>query len=106
MSNQILPTFVALAALISGLPAGMLVAAEPRVDLEIALEGGSVPTEARAWSEMLSKAGFSSVRIRSDKGDSPSLETLGTAQSPVYKVIGILTKANQLVVPRGQFGLI
>ena len=105
MSNQKLSTLVALAAILTALPVGMSLAAEPRVDLEIALEGGSVPTEARAWSEMLTKAGFSSVRIRSDKGDSPSLETLGTAQSPVYKVIGILTKANQLVVPRGQFGL-
>lgn len=105
MSNQILPTLVALAALLSGLPIGRSIAGEPRVDLEIALEGGSVPTEARAWSEMLTKAGFSSVRIRSDKGDSPSLETLGTAQAPAYKVIGILTNANQLIVPRGRFGL-
>src|SRR3954466_13126141 len=105
MSNHVLPTLVALAAVIAGLSAGISKAAEPRVDLEVALEGGSVPTEARAWSEMLTKAGFSSVRIRSDKEDSPSLVTLGTAQSPVYKVIGILTNANQLIVPRGRFGL-
>ncbi len=78
-------------------------AAEPRVDLEVALEPGGVPTEARAWTEMLSAAGFSSVRIRSGKDDAPAIEMRGTAQTPAYHVLGILTNANQLILPRGQF---
>src|SRR4051812_16143248 len=49
------------------------VAAEPRVDLEVISEPGFVVTDARAWSEMLSQAGFSSVRIKSGTADSPSL---------------------------------
>src|SRR5205823_2219195 len=32
-------------------------AAEPRVDLEVVTEPGFLPTEARAWSEMLTQAG-------------------------------------------------
>ncbi len=79
--------------------------AEPRVDLEVALEAGSVPTEARAWTEMLSAAGFSSVRIRGGKDDAPAIEKGGTAQAPAYRVVGILTNANQLILPRGRFGI-
>jgi hypothetical protein len=80
-------------------------AAEARVDLEVALEPGAVPTEARAWTEMLSAAGFSSVRIRSGKDEAPTVETRGTAQAPAYRVVGILTKSNQVILPRGRFGL-
>ena len=81
------------------------IAAEPRVELEIALEGNSIPAEARSWTEMLTQAGFSSVRIRGGQGDSPSLEASGTPQSPRYRVVGVLTPSNQLLVPKGRFGL-
>lgn len=96
---------LALAAVVSLFIAGQTLAAEPRVDLEVALEDGSVPTEARAWSDMLTQAGFSSVRIRSGKNDTPALQMVGTVLSPAYKVTGILTTTNQLVLPRGRFGL-
>jgi hypothetical protein len=80
-------------------------AAEPRVDLEVISEPGFIVTDARAWSEMLSQAGFSSVRIKSGTPDSPSLQTSGTASSPAYRVVGILTSENQLVLPKGRFKL-
>lgn len=79
--------------------------AEPRIDLEVAIEGGFVPTDARAWTDMLTQAGFGNVRMRGDRGDSPSIETLGIEQSRSYKVVGILTATNQLVLPKGRFGL-
>ena len=82
-----------------------LPAAEPRVDLEVALESGAIPTDARAWTDLLTKAGFTSVRIRTTDAANPALETLGTPQAPNYKVVGILTTANQLVVPRARFTL-
>jgi hypothetical protein len=79
-------------------------AAEPRVELEVVIEQGFLGTETRAWSEMLNQAGFSSVRIRSGN-DSPGIQTTGTAAAPAYRVIGILTNANQLLLPKGRFGL-
>lgn len=82
-----------------------LPAADARIDLEVISEPGAVPTEARAWSEMLSQAGFSSVRIKSGAADSPSLLTSGTASAPTYRVVGILTTDNQLLLPKGRFGL-
>jgi hypothetical protein len=78
---------------------------EPRVDLEVATEGGFIPTEARAWSEMLTKAGFANVRIKSVTNESPLIETRGTAAAPSYRVVGILTGGNQLLLPKGRFGL-
>jgi hypothetical protein len=80
-------------------------AAEPRVDLEVAVEPGFIPTDARAWSETLSRAGFSSVRIKSAAHESPSVQTTGGAAAPSYRVVGILTTGNQLLLPKGRFNL-
>jgi len=80
-------------------------AAEPRVDLEVVTESGFIPTEARAWSEMLGQAGFSSVRIKSANGELPSMQTTGTPAAPAYRVVGLFTSGNQLLLPKGRFGL-
>jgi hypothetical protein len=81
-------------------------AAEPRVSLEIATEPGFVPTEARAWSEMLSQAGFANVRIRGGRADDrPGIETRGTDAAPSYYVLGVLTSDNKLALPKARFGL-
>src|SRR5262249_11875011 len=81
-------------------------AAEPRVDLEVATEANVIPTEAGKWTEMLSRAGFTSVRIRGRQGnEQPLLESRGTATSPAYHVVGLLTTDNKLLLPKGNFGL-
>ena len=81
-------------------------AAEPRVDLEVATEANVIPTEAGKWTEMLSRAGFTSVRIRGRQGnEQPLLESRGTAASPAYHVVGLLTTDNKLLLPKGNFGL-
>src|SRR6478672_8972448 len=98
-------TSLLLIAVIAAALVGPGAAAEPRVDLEVAIEGGFVPTDARAWNDMLTQAGFTTVRLRGDRGDSPSIETLGTEQSRSYKVVGILIATNQLMLPKGRFGL-
>jgi hypothetical protein len=78
--------------------------AEPRVDLEVLTEGGFIGNDPRAWSEMLTKAGFSSVRIKSGGGEGPMVQTLGIAAAPNYRVVGVLTAQNQLLLPKGRFG--
>jgi hypothetical protein len=81
-------------------------AAEPRVDLEVATEPGFAATDARDWNELLGQAGFSSIRIRGGtRSDAPAIETHGTAESPTYRVVGVLTDGNQLVLPKGKFRL-
>ena len=80
-------------------------AAEPRVDLEVIIEAGFVPTEAAKWSKLLDDAGFSSVRMRSGKmNESAALEASG-GSTKVYRVIGVLNANGQLELPRGRFGL-
>jgi hypothetical protein len=78
---------------------GWLLAAEPRVELEVAVDQSFVGTEAGAWIEMLLQAGFSNVLIRSAGKDSPSLHMTGTEAAPAYRVIGVLTPENQLLLP-------
>ncbi len=77
-------------------------AAEP---LEVVTEAGFIGTDARAWSEMLTKAGFSSVRIKGSGNENPSMQTLGTPAAPAYRVVGVISAANQLLLPKGRFGL-
>jgi hypothetical protein len=98
-----LRTMLAAAAILGFFSAAL--AAEPRVELEVNTEQGFIGTEARAWSEMLSQAGFSSVRIKSGAQDPPSLQTMGTASAPSYRVVGVLTSGNQLLLPKGRFSL-
>src|SRR5439155_9665529 len=101
MRNRLLA--VSLIAVV--LCGGLACAAEPRVDLEVIADAGFIGTDARAWSEMLTKAGFSSVRVKSGGTESPSMQTVGTTAAPAYRVVGVITTANQLVLPKGRFGL-
>ncbi len=105
MRNIVLRSSLVIALLGHGLVGGLIGAAEPRVDLEVITDVGFVGTDARAWSEMLNQAGFSSVRIKGSGTQGPSMQTLGSPTAPSYRVVGVITAANQLVVPRGRFGL-
>jgi len=98
-------SFFAVSLIATALAGGSVCAAEPRVDLEVITEAGFVGTDVRAWSEMLTKAGFSSVRVKGNGNEPPSMLTVGTAAAPAYRVVGVITAANQLLLPRGRFGL-
>lgn len=79
-----------------------LCGAEGRVELEVVTEEPLAGTDAQAWSEVLTQAGFSSVRMRRAAGESPEIKPSGTNG---YRVIALLTSGNQLVLPKGRFGL-
>ncbi len=78
--------------------------AAPRVSLELATEKGFPITGSQQWSKLLTDLGISNFRIRSATGsDHPVIEQLGDDASPSYRVVGILTSGNVLVVPGGKF---
>jgi hypothetical protein len=86
--------------------ASPLLGAESRVELELATEPGFDITQARAWSELLAEVGFAGVRIRSGRADDqPSIEPRQTGSTTNYFVRGILKAENQLLLPKGRFGL-
>jgi hypothetical protein len=94
-----------LTMVVSPWAASLATAAEPRVDLEVATDPSSLNTDMRAWSEMLSQAGFSTVRLRSGGGEMPAIQAAGAGAAASYRVIGVLTEANQLALPKGRFAL-
>jgi hypothetical protein len=78
--------------------------AAPRVSLELATEQGFPITGAQQWSKLLADLGLTNFRIRGATGtDQPKIEKLGDKKTASYRVVGILTARNTLVVPGGQF---
>jgi hypothetical protein len=81
-------------------------AAKPRVSLELATEQGFPITGAQQWHKLFSDMGVTSLRIRSATGeDQPAIEKLGNDKSPSFRVVGVLTARNVLIVPGGKFGV-
>jgi len=90
--------------LVSLLLCSPALADDPRVSLEIGMQSGVAPDTAHRWHKMLVDCGFDGLRIRSIRsGDQPDIELLGTEQRPSYKVIGILTGSEKLILPGGTF---
>ena len=76
-------------------------AAAPAVDIEVINEGNRSILAPQEWAEVLGKAGFSRVSIRSKRlGDTPGVENIGTAQFPRYRVVAFL-RNDRLVFPSG-----
>lgn len=87
-------------------PTCPVMAAEPRVELELCTEGGFPLTGAREWSALFGELGLSSVRIRQARGeDAPAIQASGAETSRTYRVTGILTADNRLKLVKGTFGL-
>jgi hypothetical protein len=80
------------------------VQAAPQVSLELATEQGFPITGAQQWSKLLADLGLTNFRIRAATGvDQPKIEQTGDKKSASFRVVGILTARNVLVVPGGQF---
>jgi hypothetical protein len=78
--------------------------AAPRVSLELATDKGFPIGGAHEWHKLLSGLGVVNLRIRAATGaDQPAVEELGDPKNPSYRVVGILTAGNLLVVPGGKF---
>jgi hypothetical protein len=57
------------------------------------------------WGKALDKAGIPDVRIRSGSGEElkPKLETLGTADRPIYGVTGVVVSKDEISLPGGRY---
>lgn len=100
-TNPAAASLAALAASLLGLW-NAATAAEVRVELEVVSESPLVSTEAAAWSALLTRVGFSAVRFRVGQ-DAPALVQAGTAAARSYRVVGVLSAGQQLVLPHGRF---
>lgn len=87
----------------AGMPRGAA-AQDARVELELVMAPGFPTEQARKWIALLDKAGIIGVRIRGGNvGDSVKLEPTGTRDRPAYRVTGILTLDEKLILPGGKF---
>lgn len=97
--------FALLSTIISTSLSAPAVVAEPRVDLEVLLGRGSPPTAAHDWMAVLNDVGFDSLRFRSPQaGERVELQSEGNGGSASYRVTGMLSSRNQLVLPGATFG--
>jgi hypothetical protein len=79
-------------------------AQDARIEMELVMEPGFPTDQARKWIALLEKAGVSGVRVRGGNvGDSVQVEPTGTARNPSYRVTGILTLDEKLLLPSGKY---
>ena len=97
--TRALPSCVLLALSVAGAALGA-----PRVELNLVTEEGFSITGQQQWLQMLSRLEFDGLRIRAATGGE-KIEVLreGSDASPVYRVTGLLTRNNQLILPNGRF---
>ena len=94
----------AVLGLLAGMPAA--VSAEGRVELELATEEGFPALEAQRWYRLFTDLNVDGLTIRSARAtDKPEVVTAGKGENAVYRVTGILTSRNELLVPGGKFSV-
>ncbi len=75
-----------------------------RVELDLAVEERVPITGRQEWLQRLAKAGIQGFRIRSVRSDDmPNVENRGSEDTPNYKVTGIITSDNTLLLPGARF---
>jgi hypothetical protein len=74
------------------------------IELELATERGVQITAPQQWLQLLAGIGIDNVRIRAIRpNEAPRVTQTGTPQRPSYRVLGILTARDQLLLPGGTF---
>ncbi len=74
-------------------------ATTPAVEIEVIHEGSRSILAPQQWAEVLGRAGFSRVSIRSRRvGDEPGVENIGSSKFPRYRVVAFL-RDDRLVLP-------
>src|SRR4051812_29389409 len=91
-------------AILLGTTPDQSLAAGARVDMELCTEQGFPLTGAQEWYKLLTALKVEGLQIRGIREtDKAAIESRGTEANPAYRVTGILTANNQLILPGGKF---
>ena len=75
------------------------------IDLEVAVEQGSPFGAMQEWGKLLNEMDLARVRLRgANGGDEPTATSIGEGTSQRFKLVGLLNRRDQLVLPGGSFG--
>lgn len=86
----------------AGGPGPVQAAGQVRLELVGQRRGSALAFQQ--WLRVLSQAGVTNVRIRSAQAaDRVGIEVLGTEESPLYVVTGVVKSSDELLLPGGRF---
>ena len=80
-------------------------AAAPRVELELGLEPGFQPTIMQQWHQTLAAAGADNFRLGGNNQRKIEIETIPAVGGPTYRVLGMVSRGGELLVPGGRFAV-
>ncbi len=74
------------------------------IHLEVAMEAGVPITAPQEWAKLLGKLDLRRVRLRSARADDqPAIEISESTAGPRIKLLGILNRRNELLLPKHRF---
>ncbi|MCA9229840.1 MAG: hypothetical protein KDA57_04255 [Planctomycetales bacterium] len=83
---------------------GSLLSGAAPVEIQVAMEPGAPITAPQEWAKMLGKLGLERVQIRSQRpNELPEITAEETVGSSHIKVVAILSRRNELVLPDRRF---
>jgi len=78
--------------------------AQGRVELELITEPRVPVNSQQTWMRTLSDVGFDRVQIRNRRiNDEAGIEVAGSDERPTYRVVGVLTARNAILLPGANF---
>lgn len=101
-----LQLFAVIAVVLVAALCSATASAAPRVDMEIALAPGFMSTDLASWHQLLTGAGVDNLRLGGSGNETKKLEIEqpeGTAGTH-YRVYGVITASNELLLPGAKFG--
>ncbi|WP_428306877.1 hypothetical protein [Lacipirellula sp.] len=76
------------------------------IDIEVAAESGAPFGAMQDWGKLLNGMDLYRVRLRgANGGDEPSVKATGEGESQRFKLVGLLNRRDQLVLPGGTFAV-
>jgi hypothetical protein len=99
------PGFFAVLLLVASQPApARQSSAPPKIEIVLATEPGIAPTVPGQWFQLFADLKENNLRIRAaGTADAPAITSAGRPEAPVYKVVGIVNRNGELLVPGGKF---
>ncbi len=102
---RVLPPLLLTAILAAAAPSAQ--AQAPRratIEVELATDSDASPTDMQQWFEILRDLKVDNLRARTAGAtDGPSVTATTNAGVPVYRVVGIVTRNSELILPSGRY---